>query len=194
MPGSNVTARVTPAASSGRRSRCRRMKYMNAVPVIATADVSSTLAYYTRILGFKEHFIFGDPPVYAGVERDGVLLYITLDARLAAALAGSNLHPDIFLWVKDVDKVFEEHQRLREDHRADRESTLGCAAVRGRRPGRLLPQDRGASRRRRDQGLHLGHRSLIRSVSSSASTAACRLCQVLRLRLPRRHPQPGHGR
>ena len=50
------------------------MKYVNAVPVIATADVSSTLAYYTAVLGFKEHFIFGDPPVYAGVERDGVLL------------------------------------------------------------------------------------------------------------------------
>jgi uncharacterized glyoxalase superfamily protein PhnB len=88
------------------------MKYVNAVPVIATADVSSTLAYYTEVLGFEEHFIFGDPPVYAGVARDGVLLYITLDAQLAAALAGSDLHPDIFLWVKDVDKVFEEHQRL----------------------------------------------------------------------------------
>ena len=87
------------------------MKYVNAVPVIATADVSSTLAYYTAVLGFKEHFIFGDPPVYAGVERDGVLLYITLDAPLAAALAGSNLHPDVFLWVKGVDSVFEEHQR-----------------------------------------------------------------------------------
>ena len=49
------------------------MKYKNAVPVIATDDVRSTAAYYTRVLGFAEHFVFGEPPVYAGVERDGVL-------------------------------------------------------------------------------------------------------------------------
>jgi catechol 2,3-dioxygenase-like lactoylglutathione lyase family enzyme len=57
------------------------MQFKNAVPVIATADVRSTIAYYTEVLGFTEHFVFGDPPVYAGIERDGVLLYMTQDAR-----------------------------------------------------------------------------------------------------------------
>lgn len=87
------------------------MQFKTAVPVIATTDVRSTIAYYTKVLGFTEHFVFGDPPVYAGIERDGVLLYLTLDARLVSTLKNANLHPDIFLWVKDVDKVFEEHQR-----------------------------------------------------------------------------------
>ena len=67
--------------------------------------------YYNRVLGFREHFIFGDPPVYAGVERDGVLLYITHDPRMAAMLKNSDLHPDIFLWVQDVDRVFDDHCR-----------------------------------------------------------------------------------
>lgn len=88
-----------------------RVKYQNAVPVIATDDVRSAVAYYTNVLGFSEHFLFGDPPVYAGVERDGVLLYITLDAKLASALKSSDQHPDVFLWVQDVDKAFEEHKR-----------------------------------------------------------------------------------
>jgi catechol 2,3-dioxygenase-like lactoylglutathione lyase family enzyme len=87
------------------------MKYQSAVPVIATADVRSTIDYYTGVLGFSEHFVFGDPPVYAGVERDGVLLYITLDQKMAATLKSSGLHPDVFLWVEDVDHVFKEHQR-----------------------------------------------------------------------------------
>jgi catechol 2,3-dioxygenase-like lactoylglutathione lyase family enzyme len=87
------------------------MKYRSAVPVIATADVRATLAYYTQVLGFSEHFTFGDPPVYAGVERDGVLLYITRDDRTAATLKSSGVHPDVFLWVHDVDSVFEEHKR-----------------------------------------------------------------------------------
>jgi uncharacterized glyoxalase superfamily protein PhnB len=86
------------------------MKYNSAVPVIATADVRSTIAYYTRVLDFREQFVFGDPPVYAGVERDGVLLYISLDAALASRLKNSDLHPDVFLWVEDVDKVFDEHK------------------------------------------------------------------------------------
>jgi Tol biopolymer transport system component len=77
------------------------MKYQNAVPVIATADVRSTVSYYTQVLGFAEHFMFGDPPVYAGVQRDGVLIYISKDEKLAATLDGSGLHPDVFLWVQD---------------------------------------------------------------------------------------------
>jgi uncharacterized glyoxalase superfamily protein PhnB len=87
------------------------MKFKNAVPVIATADVRSTISYYTRVLGFSEHFVFGDPPVYAGIERDGVLLYIARDDQMAAALKSLDLHPDIFLWVHDVDRVFEEHKQ-----------------------------------------------------------------------------------
>src|SRR5262249_49416605 len=87
------------------------LKYKSAVPVIATADIRATVDYYVRVLDFKEHFLFGDPPVYAGVERDGVLLYISLDADLAAAIRSSNLHPDIFLWVQNIDQVHEEHKR-----------------------------------------------------------------------------------
>jgi uncharacterized glyoxalase superfamily protein PhnB len=87
------------------------MRYRSAVPVVATADVRSTVAYYTRVLGFTEHFVFGDPPVYAGIERDGVLLYITYDVKLASVLKSNpGLHPEVFLWVRDVDKVFEEHK------------------------------------------------------------------------------------
>lgn len=74
------------------------MKYKNAVPVIATADVRSTVDYYKDVLGFSEHFIFGNPPVYAGIEKDGVLLYVSLDAKLASAVEASDLHPEIFLW------------------------------------------------------------------------------------------------
>jgi uncharacterized glyoxalase superfamily protein PhnB len=87
------------------------MKYKNAVPVVATDDVRATVDYYSRVLGFSEHFIFGDPPVYAGIERDGVLLYIARDDKMAATLKNSDLHPDIFLWVQNVDTVFEEHKR-----------------------------------------------------------------------------------
>jgi uncharacterized glyoxalase superfamily protein PhnB len=87
------------------------MKYESAVPVIATADVQSSVDYYVNVLGFEEHFIYGDPPVYAGVQRDGALIYITHDPKFAATLRDNALHPDVFLWVEDVDKVFAEHRQ-----------------------------------------------------------------------------------
>jgi len=86
------------------------MKYQNAVPVIATEDVLATVIYYEKVLGFTKHFLYGEPPVYAGVERDGMLLYITLDLRLAATLKRDDLHPDIFIWVADVDQACAEHK------------------------------------------------------------------------------------
>ena len=87
------------------------MKFKDSVPVISTADVRATVEYYERVLGFEEHFVFGDPPVYAGVQRDGVLLYITHDPKMASMLKNSDLHPDVFLWVQGVDKVFADHKR-----------------------------------------------------------------------------------
>lgn len=86
------------------------MKFKASVPVISTADVRSTIDWYARVLGFREHFVFGDPPVYAGIECNGVLLYVTFDPKMAAMLKASDLHPDIFLWVEGVDAAFEEHR------------------------------------------------------------------------------------
>ena len=78
------------------------MRLKDSVPVIATADVRGTIDWYVRVLGFREHFVFGEPPVYAGLERDGVLLYVTHDPEMVSALKESGSHPDIFLWVEGV--------------------------------------------------------------------------------------------
>jgi uncharacterized glyoxalase superfamily protein PhnB len=86
------------------------MNYQRAVPVIATADVRATLDYYIQVLGFAVYFTFGDPLEYAGVHRDDVQIYVTRDKKLAAALRSLDLHPDIFLWVKQVDSVYEVHR------------------------------------------------------------------------------------
>ena len=86
------------------------MKYNDAVPVIACSDVRAAVDYYLQVLGFREHFVFGEPAVYAGVERDGVILYLTLNAEFVALLKHARLHPEVFLWVEKVDEVFKEHK------------------------------------------------------------------------------------
>ncbi len=84
--------------------------FKSAVPVIATEDVSASLEYYTRVLGFEKHFSYGDPLVYAGVRRDDLLLYVSLDAELVRKLKSADLHPDVFLWVADIDSAYQEHR------------------------------------------------------------------------------------
>ena len=86
------------------------VRYKAAVPVIATDNVPAALDYYTRVLGFKKHFSYGNPPVYAGIRRDEMLLYLTLDPELVSTLKESRLYPDVFLWVEDVDAAYQEHR------------------------------------------------------------------------------------
>src|SRR5688500_15064201 len=86
------------------------MKFKESVPVISTADMRTTIEWYVRVLGCRERFVFGDPPVYAGLENDGVLLYVTHDPALSSALKKSGVHPDIFLWVEGIDEAFETHR------------------------------------------------------------------------------------
>src|SRR5438045_948078 len=86
------------------------IKFKSAVPVIATDDVNATLDCYTRVLGFEKHFSYGDPPVYAGVRRDDLLLYLTLDPALVTKMKECGLSQDVFLWVENVDAVYAEHR------------------------------------------------------------------------------------
>ncbi len=45
-----------------------------AEPQLFVADVEASLEFFTRKLGFRVGFSYGDPPFYAQVVRDGVKL------------------------------------------------------------------------------------------------------------------------
>jgi catechol 2,3-dioxygenase-like lactoylglutathione lyase family enzyme len=84
--------------------------YGIAVPVIGTRDVAGTVAWFENTLGFEQQWIWGEPPVYAGVKRGEATLYIAHDPELAEAIADRSLKPDIFLWVTEIDRVYQRHQ------------------------------------------------------------------------------------
>ena len=89
--------------------------FSSAVPVIATSDVLGTVRYFEQTLGFKQQWIWGDPPVYSGVRAGGALLYVTHDPELASTIRERRLAPDIFLWVSDIDSVYAHHRATRAD-------------------------------------------------------------------------------
>jgi len=89
--------------------------FSSAVPVIGTADVAATVAYFEQTLGFRQQWIWGEPPVYAGVKAGGALLYISHDPELATAIRERRLTPDIFLWVSDIGSIYEQHRAKHAD-------------------------------------------------------------------------------
>jgi uncharacterized glyoxalase superfamily protein PhnB len=89
--------------------------YSSAVPVIATADVSGTVRYFEQTLGFEQQWIWGDPPLYAGLKAGSAILYITHDPDTAAAIKERRLAPDIFLWVNQIDQVYDRHRAKNAD-------------------------------------------------------------------------------
>ena len=73
--------------------------------------MANTVGYFERILGFKQQWIWGDPPVCAGVRAGDALLYICLDPELAGAIQKRQLTPDIYVWVADIQSLYEQHRQ-----------------------------------------------------------------------------------
>jgi catechol 2,3-dioxygenase-like lactoylglutathione lyase family enzyme len=48
----------------------------NVVPILFVRDVTASAAFFEEKLGFKTDFLYGAPPFYGSVSRDGVCLHL----------------------------------------------------------------------------------------------------------------------
>ena len=76
-------------------------RFGGVTPIISVGDVSASLEYYTRILGFNNDWGSGDG--FASASRDRCHLFLS---------QGEQGHPGswIFIGVGDVDALFEEYK------------------------------------------------------------------------------------
>jgi len=81
----------------------------SSVPVIGTDNIEKSISYYTDILGFLPDFKYGDPTVYAGVKSGTAEIYFTLNPDLIHLFNENKIHPEIFIWVADVNNLFNDH-------------------------------------------------------------------------------------
>jgi len=78
-------------------------------PVFFTADLPGTLAYYEDKLGFECVGMYGDPPFYAIVARDGHAVHFrSVDATAVHPEKYAEELLDAYLLVEDVDAVYGE--------------------------------------------------------------------------------------
>ena len=85
-------------------------KFLSAIPVLPAADLVASLAWWTGICGFEEVFRHGEPPSYAGINRGGARLHLSLmtDPVLARTVGDQTM---LRLWVEGLDAFYEEYQQ-----------------------------------------------------------------------------------
>jgi catechol 2,3-dioxygenase-like lactoylglutathione lyase family enzyme len=84
----------------------------SAAPVLLVADVFETAEYYRDVLGFQFDQIYGEPPSFVIVERDGARLMFRQPRQGAPQPANGSVTPnfpeDVGLMVDDVEALAEE--------------------------------------------------------------------------------------
>ena len=81
-------------------------------PVLLVADVFETAEYYRDVLGFHFDEIYGEPPSFVIVERDGARLMFRQPSKGEPPPPNATVTPnfawDVFLAVDDVEALAEE--------------------------------------------------------------------------------------
>ena len=75
-----------------------------AATIFVVSDVMRAVAHYNDVLGFRTAFTYGEPTMYAGVERDEVIIHL----QSAAQTKRQPGNGAIYVFCADVDGIFDE--------------------------------------------------------------------------------------
>jgi uncharacterized glyoxalase superfamily protein PhnB len=94
------------AAATGAKARFYRSD-----PHFVVADVVVAAEYYRDVFGFQIRGVFFEPPTFAMVEREDVVIQfgrVDPDAAVAPNRKRREEALDAYIWVSDVDALFAE--------------------------------------------------------------------------------------
>jgi catechol 2,3-dioxygenase-like lactoylglutathione lyase family enzyme len=74
--------------------------------VFAVADVQQTVSFYVNVLGFRQHWLWGNPPTFGCVGHGQVELFLSQELALSQRVEG---HGHYF-FVEDIDSLYEQHR------------------------------------------------------------------------------------
>jgi uncharacterized glyoxalase superfamily protein PhnB len=79
-------------------------RFHAAAPVFPVDNAAQTAEHYRKMLGFKVKQLYGLPPYYAIVERDGVEIHLSEREDTSTPLDRCA----VYVYVDDADKLYEE--------------------------------------------------------------------------------------
>ena len=80
------------------------------VPILLVRDVTATAHFFEDRLGFAVDFLYGEPPFYGSISRDGVRMHLRFVGEPVFAIAAAREESLIAasFEVTDVQALFEE--------------------------------------------------------------------------------------
>lgn len=86
-------------------------KILSGAPVLLVRDVEAAAAYFRDKLGFSYDRLWGEPPDFCMVRRDGNTVMLSeapADAKLVPHWRVVDKMWDVYFWVDDVEAIYEE--------------------------------------------------------------------------------------
>jgi uncharacterized glyoxalase superfamily protein PhnB len=72
--------------------------------IFVVRDLQRSIEHYRDVLGFHVEFIYGQPPFYAGVERDHLLIHLQASEHTKRQPG----HGAIYAFTDNVDALYDE--------------------------------------------------------------------------------------
>ncbi len=90
---------------------------INATPQLFVSDIVASCDFFTRVLGFGVEFVYGEPPFYAQVIRDGASLALRHVDRPVMEKLAEAMKADVDMLaasisVDDVQALYREFQTV----------------------------------------------------------------------------------
>lgn len=89
-------------------------KLTASAPILLVRDVLKATAYYRDKLGFGKPDLYGDPPYFAMIDRDGLTVMLSQAPAVHIIVPHWKIVDkmwNIYFWVDDVDTLYTEFQR-----------------------------------------------------------------------------------
>jgi uncharacterized glyoxalase superfamily protein PhnB len=81
-------------------------RFQAVAPVFPVDNVAETAEYYRTTLGFKISVLYGDPPYYAIVDRDGVAIHLSEREDTSTPIERCAA----YIKVDNADALYEEYE------------------------------------------------------------------------------------
>ncbi len=79
------------------------MKANSASVIFQVSDLRCAIEFYQEVLGFEEEFVFGDPPFYAGVKMEDVIVHLNSGEENKSRKGMGSL----YVFCDEVDSYYE---------------------------------------------------------------------------------------
>jgi len=79
------------------------MKANSASAIFQVSDLRRAIEFYIGVLGFEEEFAFGDPPFYAGVKMEDVIVHLNSGEENESRKGMGSL----YVFCDEVDSYYE---------------------------------------------------------------------------------------